>query len=118
VIADDTKVVLKCDDSFHSSPPANYGALAPAASDVGFPNFESLLQPDGWTFVVVHDYPLPAGLSHALVNLLVKLPPTFPDGARICFGSAPRSGLPAGSPLRARPARYCSARRGSAIPGI
>jgi Prokaryotic E2 family E len=87
VIADDTKVVLKCGESFHSSPPANYGALA--VSDVGFSNFESLPQPDGWTFVVVHDYSLPTGLSHALVNLLVKLPPTFPDGAPDMFWLSP-----------------------------
>lgn len=90
VIADDTKIVLKCEDCFHSAPPANYGAPQVATIDVGFNRFEILAQPDGWTFVVVPDYPLPDCFSPVSVRLLVKLPPTFPDAAPDMFWLNPQ----------------------------
>lgn len=96
VIADDTKVLLKRGDRFHSSPPANYGAPSIAVGDVGFARFDSLPQPDGWTFLIVHGYPLPSGLTPAVADLLVKLPPAFPDAAPDMFWLSPHIRTPAG----------------------
>jgi hypothetical protein len=96
VITDDTNVVLTCGDCFHSAPPANYGSPSIAASDVGFGRFESVPQADGWTFLVVHDYPVPTGLAPSAVDLLVKLPPAFPDAAPDMFWVSPQIRTPAG----------------------
>jgi hypothetical protein len=90
VITDDTKVVLKCGECFHSAPPANYGAPAIDAADVGFDRFESALQPDGWTYLIVPDYPMPDGFTPNLVRLLIKLPPLFPDAAPDMFWLSPQ----------------------------
>ena len=86
VITDDAKIVLHCGDCFHSSPPADYGncpVITP--NDVGFEYFETVSQPDGWTFLLVPDYPLPDGFSHHDARLLIKLPPLFPDAAPDMF---------------------------------
>ena len=96
VIADDAKVVLECGDCFHSAPPADYGAPPIGVADVGFERFESVPQPDGWTFLVVREYPLPLGLVPAAVELLVKLPPTFPDAAPDMFWLSPHIRTPSG----------------------
>ncbi|MEJ1962953.1 MAG: E2/UBC family protein [Gammaproteobacteria bacterium] len=96
VIADDTKVILECGDHFHSAPPADYGALDIGVRDVGFDHFDSVPQPDGWTFLVVHDYPLPPGLDPVAVELLVKLPPAFPDAAPDMFWLSPHIRTPLG----------------------
>lgn len=97
VITDDAKVTLKCGDCFHSAPPANYGAPAISSADIGFERFESKAQPDGWIFLVVPDYPLPEGLSPRSVQLLVKLPPAFPDAAPDMFWLSPQIRTPAGT---------------------
>ena len=96
VIANDTKVMLACGDCFHSAPPANYGSPPISAKEVGFCRFESLPQPGGWTFLVVRNYPLPVGLSPAAADLLVKLPPTFPDAAPDMFWMNPQVRTPTG----------------------
>lgn len=90
VIADDAKITLKCDDCFHSAPPANYGRPELDAAGVGFERFEVLPQSDGWTFLVINDYPLPDAFSPNVVRLLVKLPPSFPDGAPDMFWLNPQ----------------------------
>jgi hypothetical protein len=84
VIPNDKKVTLHCDQCFHSEPPANYGNPIDAVS-VGFAQFELLKQPDGWTYLVVHDYPIPDGYAPNVSRLLVKLPPLFPDAAPDMF---------------------------------
>jgi len=96
VIADDTKVTLECGDCFHSAPPADYGAPPIGVTDIGFGRFDSIPQPDGWTFLVVHDYPLPPGLAPAVAELLVKLPPAFPDAAPDMFWLSPHIRTPLG----------------------
>lgn len=90
VITDDAKIVLKCGYCFHSAPPANYGAPEIEAADVGFDIFESIVQPDGWTFLVVSDHQLPDGFSPSVARLLVKLPPSFPDAAPDMFWLNPQ----------------------------
>lgn len=84
VIPNDKKVTLHRDQCFHSEPPANYGSPIDAAS-VGFERFELLRQPDGWTYLVVHDYPIPDGYAPNVSRLLVKLPPLFPEAAPDMF---------------------------------
>jgi E2/UBC family protein E len=90
VIADDTKVTLKCGDCFHSAPPANYGNSALSAESVGFERFIAATQPDGWTFLIVSGYPIPDGFSANEVRLLIKLPPAFPDAAPDMFWVQPQ----------------------------
>lgn len=93
VIPDDKKVVLKCGDCFHSSPPANYGGTAAfEAADVGYAKFETHRQPNGWTMLVIPDYPLPEGFTPRSTKLLVKLPPQFPDAAPDMFWTNPHIG--------------------------
>jgi hypothetical protein len=89
VIADTTKVVLKCGDCFHSGPPADYGAYEVDVAVVGALRFEFLPQADGWQFLVVEDYPIPDGYSASSARLLVKLPPGFPDAAPDMFWLSP-----------------------------
>jgi hypothetical protein len=90
VIPDDAKVVLRSGDCFHSSPPANYGDGAQiTAADVGYDRYEALKQPDGWTFLVVPEYRLPDGFVPRVANLLIKLPPLFPDAAPDMFWVKP-----------------------------
>jgi hypothetical protein len=85
VIPDDVVITLHCDDCFHSAPPANYGSADIAENDVGFKQFETHGQPDGWIFLVVRDYPLPDGFTTKSATLLIKLPPMFPDAAPDMF---------------------------------
>lgn len=90
VVTSDTKITLECGQRFHSEPPANYGGPAIDAASVGFERFEVLPQPNDWTFLVVHDYPVPAGFVPNVVRLLVKLPPLFPDAAPDMFWLSPQ----------------------------
>jgi hypothetical protein len=90
VVANDTKITLECGECFHSEPPANYGRPPIDASSVGSERFELLPQQGGWTFLVVHDYPVPDGFVPKVVRLLVKLPPLFPDAAPDMFWLIPQ----------------------------
>jgi hypothetical protein len=106
VIADDARVSLKCGECFHSAPPANYGSPALDAAGVGFDQFDVLPQPDSWTFLVINHYPLPDAFSPNVVRLLVKLPPSFPDGAPDMFWLNPQvrtatGGAPQGTSVEA-----------------
>lgn len=90
VVTDDAKIVLECGDKFHSSPPANYGsAVVVSAADVGFDRFEAMKQPDGWTFLMVPNFPVPEGFTPRATQLLIKLPPQFPDAAPDMFWVSP-----------------------------
>jgi hypothetical protein len=98
VIPDDARIRIECDDKFHSSPPANYGSgVTIAAQDVGHPTFETVQQPDGWTFLTVADYPLPTGFVPRAIRLLIKLPPQFPDAAPDMFWVTPNVQLAEGA---------------------
>jgi Prokaryotic E2 family E len=98
VIPDDAQIVLKCDDHFHSSPPANYGDGPPVgATDVGCVPFQALKQPDGWTYLLVPNYQLPVGFLPRVIQLLIKLPPLFPDAAPDMFWVSPHVRLEAGA---------------------
>ena len=88
VVPEDLHLVLKCGDRFHSAPPANYGGPAVTSTDVGGA-FQCVVQPGGWTFLVIPSFSLPQGFSRAMVRLLVKLPPAFPDAAPDMFWVSP-----------------------------
>jgi len=90
VIGDDRKIVVKCGDCFHSSPPANYGGpLRLEAADVGCTRFETLPQSGGWTFLIVPEFALPDVFTPRAARLLVKLPPLFPEAAPDMFWLSP-----------------------------
>jgi Prokaryotic E2 family E/Multiubiquitin len=104
VIGNDTTVTLKDGDHLHSQPPADYGRpVSITGEDLGLScAFEVLPQPDGWTFVVINDYALPSAYTPRSVRLLIKLPPTFPDGQPDMLWVNPgirtaAGGLPAGT---------------------
>jgi hypothetical protein len=81
VIANDGTVTLKNGDHLHSQPPADYGLHESDLRDAGIDHSRVTIhkQPDGWTFVVIAGYQLPGGFQPGSVDLLVKLPPAFPD---------------------------------------
>jgi hypothetical protein len=51
----------------------------------------------GWFFLVVSDYMLPTGYTPNRVQLLLKLPPTFPDAAPDMFWVCPEVKAPSGN---------------------
>lgn len=97
VIPNEVEVTLRCGDCFHSSPPANYGSTELTPSDVGCDKYESIPQPGGWTFLVIPEFRLPNGYSHQSTQLLVKLPPGFPDAAPDMFWVSPQIRTKVGS---------------------
>ena len=103
VIANDAKVTLKNGDHFHSQPPADYGLGAAQLADAGLAPERASLHPEagGWEFLVIADYELPAGFQPNRVNLLVKLPPGFPDAAPDMFWVHPPVRTAGGSQPRA-----------------
>ena len=97
VIPNDAEIHLTVDDCFYSAPPANYGSLSLSTAEVGSSEFECIPQPNGWTFLVISNFPVPAGFSQAKANLLVKLPPGFPDASPDMFWVTPHLKTSAGS---------------------
>lgn len=105
VIANDARVTLKKGDHLHSQPPADYG-LSPttdllAEAGIGLERAAVHSQPGGWCFLVISDYALPAGYQPERVQLLVKLPPAFPDAAPDMFWVYPPVKTASGSLPRA-----------------
>ncbi len=81
VIANDAKVTLKNGDHLHSQPPADYGLDASHLQGAGIDAARATIhpQPGGWSFLVIAGYALPEGFQPSAVDLLIKLPPGFPD---------------------------------------
>lgn len=103
VIGNDTKVTLKNGDHLHSQPPADYGLHTPDLSEAGIDAARATIhqQPGGWSFLVISGYKLPAGFEPGGVELLVKLPPGFPDAAPDMFWVHPPVKTAAGTLPRA-----------------
>lgn len=102
VIANDACVTLKNGDHLHSQPAADYGDqawLADAGLDLD--RVETHPQGNGWTWLVVRGFELPPGFAPQSVDLLVKLPPLFPEAAPDMFWVAPSVRAPGGRPPRA-----------------
>ena len=87
VIPNHAKITLKDGEHFHSQPPADYGLGAALLEEAGIaPNRATThSEPGGWVFVVISNYELPDGFAPNRVDLLVKLPPGFPDAAPDMF---------------------------------
>jgi hypothetical protein len=87
VIPNHAKITLKDGEHFHSQPPADYGLGAALLEEAGIaPNRATMHpEPGGWVFVVISNYELPVGFAPNQVDLLVKLPPGFPDAAPDMF---------------------------------
>lgn len=81
VIPNESKVTLKKGDHLHSQPPADYGLGQLELGEAGINSSQAKIhvQPDGWSFLVISNYKLPEGFQPQSVDLLVKLPPAFPD---------------------------------------
>jgi len=103
VVANETSVTLKNGDHLHSQPPADYGAVESVVplelEEAGIEPARVTVHaaPDGWSFLVISDYPLPEGYVPNRVQLLLKLPPTFPDAAPDMFWVLPTVRSPNGT---------------------
>lgn len=98
VIPNDKKISVKNGEHFHSQPPADYGLGTALMAEAGIPPERAGLYPEagGWTFAVISDFELPAGFQPNRVELLVKLPPGFPDAAPDMFWVHPAVRTPNG----------------------
>lgn len=103
VIPNETKITLKNGDHLHSQPPADYGLEAALISAAGIPAERAVLHSgaDGWQFLVISDFELPKGFEPNRVELLIKLPPGFPDAAPDMFWVYPPVRTAAGNVPRA-----------------
>lgn len=103
VVGNDTKITLKNGDHLHSQPPADYGLGEAIITEAGLQANRTTIFPaaGGWSFLVVGDYRLPAGFQPNVVQLLVKLPPAFPDSAPDMFWVHPAVKTASGSLPRA-----------------
>ena len=91
VVADDAKITLRNCDQLHSQPPADYGISGDLASEAGIAPKQLSVheQNDGWKFIVISEFELPKAYIPRAVELLVKLPPLFPDAAPDMFWVRP-----------------------------
>lgn len=89
VVPNDVEIKLHCGDCFYSSPPANYGSIDLTPIEVGSDQFECISQPDGWMFLLISNFPLSVGYSLDSIQLLIKLPPGFPDASPDMFWVSP-----------------------------
>lgn len=98
VIPNHAEITLKDGEHFHSQPPADYGLGAALLEEAGIaPNRATMhSEPSGWVFVVISNYNLPEGFAPNQVDLLVKLPPGFPDAAPDMFWVHPEVRGPSG----------------------
>lgn len=83
VIKNEAMVTLKNGAHLHSQPAADYG------NEQRYREVVELPQPDGWTFVIYRDFQIPSEYRPDRADLLVKLPPTFPDAAPDMFWVTP-----------------------------
>ncbi len=83
VIKNDATVTLNNGAHLHSQPAADYG------DEQRYANIEEHRQADGWTFTIYRGFRIPSEYRPDCVDVLVKLPPTFPDAAPDCFFVSP-----------------------------
>ncbi|MDP8983022.1 MAG: multiubiquitin domain-containing protein [Acidobacteriota bacterium] len=102
VIPNDMKIVVKNGQHFHSQPPADYGLGTAVLEGTGLTNDRVQLHAEagGWTFLVISNFELPAGFNPNRVEMLVKLPPGFPDAAPDMFWICPAVNAPNGNAPR------------------
>lgn len=102
VVHNDLEIRLETGMCFYSCPPAKYGdQIELKLSDEYRDQLKRLPQPDGWCFVILRDFQVPEAYQPNQTQLLVKLPPRFPDAnpdmfwvhphLRLCDGRAPKA---------------------------
>lgn len=103
VIANDQTITLKNGDHMHSQPPADYGLDATQLQAAGLDTANATIHPQkgGWSFLVISGYSLPKGFQPDVVDLLIKIPPQFPDAQPDMFWVHPAVKAPNGSLPRA-----------------
>jgi len=77
VVPDDAEIELEDCSVLHTQPPARYGDVEKQG--------EVIEQPGGWRFLILRSFAVPEGFSAATADILIKLPPTFPDAAPDMF---------------------------------
>ncbi len=88
IIANDQEVCLHPGQHFLSQPGADYGA---PALYLALPTGARLSsQADGWNHVILTKFQLSEVYKPNLIDVLVKLPPTFPDAQPDMFWASPR----------------------------
>jgi hypothetical protein len=99
VIPNDKKITLQNGDHLHSQPLADYGLEALLPANLGVPAERVMLHPEagGWQLLVISAFELPGGYQPNRVELLVKLPPGFPDAAPDMFWVHPAVKTSAGN---------------------
>ena len=83
VIANETAITVHNGAHLHSQPAADYG------DEQRYSTVEEYPQPDGWRFVVYRGFRIPAEYRPDRVDVLIKLPPTFPEAAPDMFWVSP-----------------------------
>jgi hypothetical protein len=103
VVGNDATVTLKNGDHLHSQPPADYGLEAKHLHGAGIDASKATIHPQegGWSFLVISGYTVPAGFQPDQVDLLIKLPPGFPDAQPDMFWVHPAVKTAQGSLPRA-----------------
>lgn len=100
VVANDTTIHLKDGDRLYSQIPAIYGLGSIPDGHKPSVKYSEFPQPDGWLFVVLHDLEVPPEYQPTRVDVLVKLPPTFPAGSPDMFWVSPELKLANGGSPR------------------
>ena len=82
---------------------ADYGLQSAILTEAGLEPARATVhnQPEGWCFLVISEYALPAQFQPARVEVLIKLPPGFPDAAPDMFWVYPAVRTASGSLPRA-----------------
>jgi hypothetical protein len=103
VIPNETKITLKNGDHLHSQPPADYGLGPALLAEAGLAPERAAVHAEvgGWSFLVISDYELPSGFEPNRVDLLLKLPPGYPDAAPDMFWVSPAVRMTNGNVPRA-----------------
>jgi len=83
VIANDATITLRNGAHLHSQPAADYG------DEQRYATIEEHPQPDGWRFLIYRGFRIPSEYRPDRVDLLIKLPPTFPEAAPDMFWVSP-----------------------------
>lgn len=103
VVANNARITLKNGDHLHSQPPADYGLVDSELLEAEVGPGRGTVHPaeGGWSHLVISEYELPAGFQPQRVQLLLKLPPSFPDAAPDMFWVFPQVRAPNGRLPRA-----------------
>lgn len=98
VVANDATVTLRPGAHLHSQIPGDYGLQHLPPDDRPRERFEEHPQPDGWMHLILRDMRLPPAYAPERADVLIKLPPLFPDAQPDMFWTTPGVQLRNGAP--------------------